>query len=129
MAVTLNGTRNILFAAGEKRHKITLKSNDVYLTSPTCIMHGIEIPKLDEENASIALQLRALLPSNIASELYKNHTAQICTIICKLFEKYNDKLNLPSYEEYVSEYDELLKLSPKLESEKIKYTNKPIPKD
>jgi len=96
MAVTLNGTRDVLFCSNNNNnnnnnHTIKLKPNDIYMTSPTYIMHGIYVPKLNNNNASVALQLRTLPPTDIASELYKKYTKGVCVIICKLLEKYNKK--------------------------------------
>jgi hypothetical protein len=130
MAVTIGGTRNILFVdQSNNEYKKTLVGNDVYLTSPSSILHGIEVPRLDEKNASIALQLRTLLPTNIASVLYRDHLAKICQIVCDMLRKYDGKFLFPTFEQYNAEYLKQLETVqrinkiPKDIPEKIQYTN------
>lgn len=133
MAVTLNGTRKILFVNindnNRDKQLLDLKQNDVYLTSPTYIPHGIEIPQLDEKDASIAIQFRTLLSTKVASELYKNYTRKVCEIVCDTLKKYNGRFELPTYEEYVNEVDQIIKNAPVVDDDtpkKIKYTNKSL---
>jgi hypothetical protein len=129
MAITLNGTRNILFVDEDIEKKIKLKQNDVYLTSPAILMHGIEVPKLTEKDASISIQFRTLLSANIASELYKNHTIKICFTICHLLRKYDKQFLLPTYEEYINEVQDMINNAPIILDDtpkKITYINKNI---
>lgn len=110
IAITLSGTRNILFSDKNlDRQKITLKPNNVYLTSPTYVLHGIEVPELSENNASISIQLRTLLSPESATDLYKNHTKAVCKVVCDTLKKYDGKFILPSYEEYKTELDAIVK--------------------
>jgi hypothetical protein len=110
IAITLNGTRDILFVDKNlDRQKITLKPNNVYLTSPTYVLHGIEVPELAEDNASISIQLRTLLSPESATNLYKNHTKDVCAIICDVLKRYDGKIVLPTYDEYRAELELIIK--------------------
>jgi hypothetical protein len=100
MALTLNGTRDILFIRDEEvRLDHTLAEGDVYVTSPTRVMHGIHVPKCKAKEASISIQLRTLMSCATADSIYP-FSDQICDIILDLLREHDGIFSLPSFDEF-----------------------------
>eukprot|EP01102_Stenamoeba_stenopodia_P006924 TRINITY_DN193_c0_g1_i1.p1 TRINITY_DN193_c0_g1~~TRINITY_DN193_c0_g1_i1.p1 ORF type:complete len:358 (+),score=79.40 TRINITY_DN193_c0_g1_i1:1351-2424(+) len=103
MAVTIHGSRTVSFEKSDRStFDLNLKQGDVYLTSPTSVMHGVSVPKLAEEQRSVALQLRTLLDVETANDLnLKGNNADILLVsMHKVLDLYQNRIRMPSFDEY-----------------------------
>eukprot|EP01098_Paradermamoeba_levis_P005588 TRINITY_DN2352_c0_g1_i2.p1 TRINITY_DN2352_c0_g1~~TRINITY_DN2352_c0_g1_i2.p1 ORF type:complete len:395 (-),score=88.81 TRINITY_DN2352_c0_g1_i2:163-1347(-) len=110
MGVTIHGRRTVAFdlrggdkkPEGEKEYlEVEMQKGDIYLTSPTAIRHGVHIPKLSEEERSVALQLRTLFSVSDANEWMKKPNAQLLmeTVLKVLHDK-STQVRMPTYDEF-----------------------------
>lgn len=99
MALTLNGTRDILFTRGDHMLSHTLALDDCYVTSPTRVLHGIGVPTCTKKEASISVQLRTLMSRDTANSIYP-FSDQVCDTVLDLLRVYDELFSLPSYEDF-----------------------------
>lgn len=113
MAVTINGRRAVGLNIGEtvdeagmfapKFFEMGMEKGDIYLTSPTSVLHGIHIEKLSEEDRSVALQLRTLVSVETANALMLRPNVHLLlhSILRLLGEESTDmKVRMPTWDEF-----------------------------
>jgi len=75
MAVTIHGSRTVSFAKLDgSTFDINLNPGDVYLTSPTSVMHGVSVPKLEEEVTYLAPYMASLVFGRIDTSSFLSGT-------------------------------------------------------
>jgi len=106
MAVTLNGSRTVAFVGAEgppdELIRFEMKKGDVYLTTPTAILHGIGVKEADEEDRSVALQLRTLLSVEDADALERTPevSQHLFKTIQKALDLFQGRIRMPTWAEW-----------------------------
>jgi hypothetical protein len=127
--ITLNGQRDLALQVKSKLKCQTMSKGMCYVSSPTAITHGISTPKLDQANASIAIQLRTLLRCEVATHIGKLKFKQsLCRTVLSLLKQWDGRLVLPNVKQFSECYKsfevELTHRSEKKISPTINYSNK-----
>ncbi|KAL6076429.1 hypothetical protein QOT17_002968 [Balamuthia mandrillaris] len=113
MAVTLHGQRAVAFARpsaseaetslGFSLLELAMNKGDVYLTSPTAILHGISVGQRSKEDRSVALQLRTLLSVEDANQLAYGKQGQLrCLLgsVLKTLDRCQTLVRVPTLQEW-----------------------------
>jgi hypothetical protein len=108
MAVTLNGRRTVGFALVQsirsdlnREIALDMQAGDVYVTTPSAILHGVSVEELNADDRSLALQCRTLLGPK-ATNYWAKRVVPLCVEISKLLARF--PLRIPTYAEWEEQY-------------------------